>query len=91
MKYNEQKEGSDCYKRNTRKIQIRRYNNMVFFLKEGNWDDTFRKIQRNWSPYIPRNIILRYSKKKDWILDQFLAVAQRLIEAKLLGRNAIRR
>jgi hypothetical protein len=24
------KEGSDCYKRNTRKIQIRRYNNMVF-------------------------------------------------------------
>ena len=40
-------------------------------------------------PYIPRNIILRYSKKKDWILDQFLGSGTTLIEAKLLGRNAI--
>ena len=32
---------------------------------------------------------MRYSKKKDWILDQFLGSGTTLIEAKLLGRNAI--
>ena len=25
----------------------------------------------NWSPYIPRNILLRYSKEGDLVLDQF--------------------
>lgn len=32
---------------------------------------------------------MRYSKKNDWILDQFLGSGTTLIEAKLLGRNAI--
>ena len=57
------KEGSDCYKRNTRKIQIRRYDNMAF-PERGNWATHSGKYRGNWSPYIPRNIILRYSKEK---------------------------
>lgn len=32
---------------------------------------------------------MRYSKKNEWILDQFLGSGTTLIEAKLLGRNAI--
>lgn len=59
------------------------------FPERGNWATHSGKYRGNWSPYIPRNIILRYSKKHDWILDQFLGSGTTLIEAKLLGRNAI--
>ena len=50
------------------------------FLERGNWATHSGKYRGNWSPYIPRNIILRYSKKKDWILDQFLGSGTTLIE-----------
>ena len=43
----------------------------------------------NWSPYVPRNLILRYSNPGDWILDQFMGSGTTLIEAKLLHRNAV--
>lgn len=59
------------------------------FPERGNWATHSGKYRGNWSPYIPRNLILRYSKKNDWILDQFLGSGTTLIEAKLLGRNAI--
>jgi hypothetical protein len=49
------------------------------FLERGNWATHSGKYRGNWSPYIPRNIILRYSKKKDWILDQFLGSGTTLI------------
>ena len=39
------------------------------FHERGNWATHSGKYRGNWSSYIPRNIILRYSKKKDWILD----------------------
>ena len=47
------------------------------------------KYRGNWSPYIPRNLILRYSKPGDWVLDQFMGSGTTLIEAKLLNRNAV--
>ena len=59
------------------------------FPERGSWATHSGKYRGNWSPYIPRNLILRYSKKNDWILDQFLGSGTTLIEAKLLGRNAI--
>lgn len=34
------------------------------FPERGNWATHSGKYRGNWSPYIPRNIILRYSKKK---------------------------
>src|SRR5699024_5081830 len=43
----------------------------------------------NWTPYVPRNLILRYSKPGDWILDQFTGSGTTLVEAKLLNRNAV--
>ena len=38
---------------------------------------------------MPRNLLLRYSKPGDWILDQFMGSGTTLVEAKLLNRNAI--
>lgn len=38
---------------------------------------------------MPRNLILRYSKEGDWILDQFMGSGTTLVEAKLLNRNAV--
>lgn len=59
------------------------------FPDRGKWATHSGKYRGNWSPYVPRNIILRYSKKNDWVLDQFLGSGTTLVEAKLLERNAI--
>lgn len=59
------------------------------FPERGNWATHDAKWRGNWSPYIPRNIILRYSKEKDLILDQFAGGGTTLVEAKLLNRNII--
>ncbi len=59
------------------------------FPERGDWATHSGKYRGNWSPYVPRNILLRYSKEKDWVLDQFLGSGTTLIEAKLLNRNAI--
>lgn len=59
------------------------------FPERGDWATHDAKWRGNWSPYIPRNIILRYSKEKDLILDQFAGGGTTLVEAKLLKRNII--
>ena len=59
------------------------------FPKRGSWATHDAKWRGNWSPYIPRNIILRYSKEKDMILDQFAGGGTTLVEAKLLNRDII--
>lgn len=59
------------------------------FPQRGNWATHDAKWRGNWSPYIPRNIILRYSREGDRILDQFAGGGTTLIEAKLLNRNII--
>ncbi len=59
------------------------------FPKRGDWATHDAKWRGNWSPYIPRNIILRYSNEGDTILDQFAGGGTTLVEAKLLNRNVI--
>lgn len=59
------------------------------FPKRGNWATHDAKWRGNWSPYIPRNILLRYSKEGDLVLDQFAGGGTTLVEAKLLNRNII--
>ncbi len=59
------------------------------FPDRGSWATHNGKYRGNWSPYIPRNIIERYSKENEWVLDQFVGSGTTLIEAKLLSRNAI--
>lgn len=59
------------------------------FPNRGNWATHDAKWRGNWSPYVPRNILLRYSKEEDLVLDQFVGGGTTLVEAKLLNRNII--
>lgn len=59
------------------------------FPDRGGWATHSGKYRGNWSPYVPRNLILRYSNPDDWVLDQFMGSGTTLVEAKLLNRNAI--
>jgi hypothetical protein len=43
----------------------------------------------NFIPQIPRQLMLRYTKKNDWVLDGFLGSGTTLIECRRLGRNGI--
>ncbi|QXW66185.1 methyltransferase domain-containing protein [Streptobacillus moniliformis] len=53
------------------------------FPKRGDWATHDAKWRGNWSPYIPRNLLLRYSKENDLVLDQFAGGGTTLVEAKL--------
>ncbi|MEG6571676.1 DNA methyltransferase [[Clostridium] cellulosi] len=64
-------------------------NTVWSFPERGNWATHDAKYRGNWSPYIPRNLLLRYSSKGDLVLDQFVGGGTTLVEAKLLGRNII--
>jgi len=61
------------------------------FKSRGNWATHDGRYRGNWSPYIPRNIILRYSSPGDIVLDQFVGSGTTAVEAKLLGRRCIAR
>lgn len=59
------------------------------FPKRGDWATHDAKWRGNWSPYIPRNLLLRYSQEGDLILDQFAGGGTTLVESKLLNRDII--
>ncbi|RLD15008.1 MAG: DNA methylase [Caldiserica bacterium] len=59
------------------------------FPDRGDWATHKGNYRGNWSPYIPRNLILKYTQKGDWVLDQMMGSGTTLVEAKLLERNAI--
>ncbi len=59
------------------------------FPNRGSWATHSGKYRGNWSPYVPRNLILRYSDSGEWVLDQFMGSGTTLVEAKLLNRNAV--
>ncbi|NLJ78715.1 MAG: methyltransferase domain-containing protein [Tissierellia bacterium] len=59
------------------------------FPNRGSWANHNGKYRGNWSPYVPRNLILRYSKNQDIVLDQFVGGGTTLMEAALLGRRGI--
>ena len=62
---------------------------MWSFPKRGNWATHDSSFRGNWAPQIPRNLLLRYSKEGDLVLDQMCGSGTTLIECKLTARNAI--
>lgn len=59
------------------------------FKDRGKWATHNGNYRGNWSPYIPRNLILRYTKEGDTVLDPFLGSGTTLVETKLLKRKGI--
>ncbi|MEW6674864.1 MAG: DNA methyltransferase [Nitrospirota bacterium] len=59
------------------------------FKSRGDWATHSGEYRGNWSPYIPRNVILRYSQPGDLVLDYFCGAGTTAVEAKLLGRRCI--
>ncbi len=59
------------------------------FKQRGNWATHSGEYRGNWSPYIPRNLILKYSNPGDLVLDYFCGAGTTAVECKLLGRKCI--
>ncbi|MDD2516528.1 MAG: DNA methyltransferase [Candidatus Gracilibacteria bacterium] len=57
------------------------------FPRRGNWATHNSKYRGNWSPEVVRNLLLRYSKEGDILLDPMIGGGTTAIECKLLGRN----
>lgn len=64
-------------------------NTIWAFPDRGKWATHDAKYRGNWSPYIPRNLILRYSTEGDTVLDPFVGGGTTAVEAKLTNRNFI--
>ena len=64
-------------------------NTVWSFPKRGKWATHDAKYRGNFSPFVAKNIILRYSKPNDLVLDQFVGGGTTLIECKINNRNAI--
>jgi len=59
------------------------------FENRGSWAVHDAVYRGNWAPEVPRNLILRYSKRGDWVLDPFIGGGTTAIECALLGRKSI--
>lgn len=59
------------------------------YKQRGKWATHDGRYRGNWSPYIPRNVILKYSQPGDVVLDYFVGGGTTAVEAKLLGRKCI--
>ena len=70
------------------KLEMR---NVWSFPERGNWATHYlnAKYRGNWAPQVPRNLILRYTKEGDIVLDAFVGSGTTLIETKLTKRQGI--
>ncbi|CAC9434003.1 sensor protein fixL() [uncultured Gammaproteobacteria bacterium] len=59
------------------------------FPRRGNWATHKSTYRGNWAPEVVRNLILRYSKQGDYLLDPMIGGGTTAIECKLLNRNLL--
>ena len=65
------------------------YTTIWSFKDRGDWATHKGDYPGNCSPYVIRNLVLKYSKRNDIILDQFVGSGTTMIESLLLNRRAI--
>ncbi|MGC8928893.1 MAG: DNA methyltransferase [Myxococcota bacterium] len=59
------------------------------FKQRGDWATHSGEYRGNWSPYIPRNVVLKYSKPGELVLDYFCGAGTTAVECKLPGRRCM--
>jgi DNA modification methylase len=59
------------------------------FPDRGDWATHIGNYRGNWSPFIPRNLIHKYTSPCDVVCDPMVGSGTTLVECKLLGRNGI--
>ena len=59
------------------------------FRDRGDWATHSGNFRGNWSPYIPRNLILKYSSPGETVCDPMVGSGTTLVECALLGRKGI--
>ncbi len=66
-------------------------NTVWSFPSRGKWATHYlnAKYRGNWPPQVARNLILRYSKEGDIVLDAFAGSGTSIIECKLTGRKGV--
>lgn len=62
---------------------------MWSFKERGNWATHKGDYRGNCPPQVPRNLLLKYTKENDIVLDPFCGSGTTLIECKLLNRKGI--
>ena len=59
------------------------------FPDRGNWATHAGDYRGNWSPYIPRNLIHKFTVRGDSVCDPMVGSGTTLVECKLTGRRGI--
>ena len=59
------------------------------FQDRGDWATHRGNFRGNWSPYIPRNLILKYSSAGETVCDPMAGSGTTLVECVLLGRKGV--
>ncbi len=59
------------------------------FRQRGNWATHKSTYRGNWAPEVVRNLLIRYSKEGDYLLDPMIGGGTTAIECKLLNRNLL--
>ncbi len=59
------------------------------FPDRGDWATHRGDYRGNWSPYIPRNLILKYTGPNETVLDPMVGSGTSMVECRLLGRHGL--
>ncbi len=68
---------------------VEQHTTLWSFPERGTWATHSAQYRGNWSPYIARNLIFKYSKPGQGVLDNFCGGGTTAIETRLLGRHCL--